>query len=128
MRPCSPIRQCLRPECLLSKFTPRFNSSISAIRMSPFQNSRRDQRIPKKKILVKRSCQIGEVLIGLVLDSGDIQPLLKKNCWYFEWFSEPSFIRSFFLCHEVLDMSQIATAFRRISPPSFSQSRSQQHG
>ena len=40
----------------------------------------------------------------------------KRNYSPFEWFSKSSFIRSFPLCQEVLDISQITTAFHRISP------------
>ena len=35
----------------------------------------------------------------------------KRNCWPIEWFSKSSFIRSSPICQEVLDISQIATAF-----------------
>ena len=60
--------------------------------------------------LVKLSCQIGEVLPGLVLKSGDIKPLLQKDYWPSEWFSKSSFMRSFPICQKVLDISQIVIA------------------
>ena len=44
------------------------------------------------------------------------------NYGTFEWFSESSFIWSFPVRYEVLDISQIAKAFHRTRPPSLIQS------
>ena len=38
------------------------------------------------------------------------------NYWPLEWFSESPFVRSLPICQEVLDMSQRAIAFHRITP------------
>ena len=51
----------------------------------------------------------------------------KRYFWPFEWFSKSSFKRSFPVCQVVLDISLIATAFHRISPPFFIQSWLQQY-
>ena len=39
----------------------------------------------------------------------------KRNYWAFEWFSKSSFTRSFPVCQEVLNISQMAIGFHRIS-------------
>ena len=41
----------------------------------------------------------------------------KRYCWPFEWFSTSSSVRSFTVCQEVLDISQMAIAFHRVSRP-----------
>ena len=46
----------------------------------------------------------------------------KRHHWPFEWFSKSSFARSFPIGQEVLDVSQIATAFHKVWPPPFIQS------
>ena len=54
------------------------NSSLSATIMSPFQIPLRSTHF-RRIIQVKRSCQIGEALTGLVKKSDDIQPWHPKG-------------------------------------------------
>ena len=46
----------------------------------------------------------------------------KRHYWPFEWFSKSFLARSFPIGQEVLDVSQIATAFHKVWPPPFIQS------
>ena len=104
MRPCFPISQCLRLEYVLPKFLPRF------------KHIRRIQTVLAK--LVKPclvSCRNRMIF----------NHCPKRNHWPFECFSESPFIKSFPICQEVLDISQIAKACHRIKPPFFVQTRLQ---
>ena len=64
MRPSFPISRYPLTLCPLSKFPTR-------------------SMYTQERFLVKLSCQIDEVLIDLVLKSGDIQPLLQTELLVF---------------------------------------------
>ena len=55
------------------------NSSKSAVRMSPFSKFSPRSMHTEGIFQVKLSCQIGELLIDLVLVSDDIQPIAPKG-------------------------------------------------
>ena len=96
---------------------------MSATRKSPLQipsaNSVFPMNIPGKTFLPK--------LVGPWLVSCRNRLIFnhcpKRNLWSVEWFFESPFIRNFTLCQGVLNISQKAIAFHRISPPFFIQAR-----
>ena len=97
-------------------------SSKSAIRISAFQNLSEINSYPRKipgKTFLPSWWSLDEFSRWhrMILNRCS-----KRNYWPFEWFSESSFVRCLPICHEVLDILQIATAFHRISPPFFIQS------
>ena len=68
------------------------------------------------------------VLTGLVQKKGVMfNHCTRRNHWASEWFSESPFMKSFPICQEVLNISQIAVAFQRISEPYFIQAWLQKH-
>ena len=80
------------------------NSSISAIRISPFQIPPAINAYPWK-ILVILSYQIDEFLLNLLRILEGI-PLVHQMLWKsFEWFPKSSFIWSFPVCQDILDIS-----------------------
>ena len=104
-----------------SRFSSLRPKNISFPNFSP-----RSTHTPER-FRVGLSCQIDEFMIDLALKSDDIQPLLQKELWSFEWFSKSPFVRSFLFCQEVLNISQIAIALHRISPPFFIHASWQQY-
>ena len=50
----------------------------------------------------------------------------KRNHWSLDWFSKSPFILCFPILQEVLDITQVAVTFHRISPPFFIQAGLQQ--
>ena len=105
--PNFPAPQKLQP-CLLSRVSPQ------------------PTRI-RGTLLVRLSHQIGGALTGLSKKSDDVRPLRRTERSVLQMrFSESSFVRCFPICQEILNISQIAIAFHRISPPFFIQARLQQ--
>ena len=94
---------------------------MSDIRIS-FPNSHRDQLTAKKRKLWYFLAELTNYWLifwwgWLIFDQCS-----KRKNWPFEWFSKSSFVRCFPICQEVLDLSKIAMAFRRVWPPPFIQS------
>ena len=95
------------------------NSSMSATSISPLQNNHRDWCISDEY-----SCQncLAELVKPCLVSCRNriiFNHCTKRKFSTFKWFSESPFIRSFPICQEVLDISHIAIAFHRISPPCF---------
>ena len=102
-----PILQYQQSECHLSKFSP---------------SSKRNP----DRFLVVLSFRNDEFTLCLSLGVWEIfHQCAKWNNWSLKWFTESSFVRSFPVCQEILDISQMAIAFHRIWPPLFIQSRLQ---
>ena len=81
-----------------------------------------------ERFLVVLSFRIDEFSLCLSLGLWEVfLQCTRWNNWSFERFTKSSFIRSFPVCQEVLDISQIAMAFRRIWPPLIIQSGLQQY-
>ena len=96
MRPSPPIPQFLRPQCILSKFPPRFLHI---------------QKIYRARLLD----QIDVVSICLSQRQGDIH-CSKRYYWSVKWYSEPPFIGCLPIRQEILTVSQIAVTLHG-NPP-----------
>ena len=101
--------------------------NVCDLRLS-FPNSPRDERISEEYSRWNFLSKL--VKSGLVScrNRTILKHCSKRNVWTFRWFSESLFIRSFPICQEVLNISQIATAFHRVRPPCFFQAWLQQYG
>ena len=108
MRPSAPIPQCLRPECLFSRFPPRATHS-------------------QGKYLVRLSCRTDAVAQVFSRNRVIFIHCSKKYYWPFEWFSKSSLIRCLPIRQEILNISQIVAAFHGIRPPFLIQTRLQQY-
>ena len=111
MRPCFPIPQCLRPEYLISKF---------------LQRSLHSRGICLARLSYKNWWSL-DLFFFFCRDRKIFNHYSKMNHWALKWFSESPFMWSFPVCQEVLNISQIAIAFHRISPPFFIPARLRQY-
>ena len=107
MRPSPPILQCLRPECLLSRFLPC--------------------KMHNREIFLTRLLlQTDAVATGLFAENRVILGhYSKRYYWSAQWHSEPPFIWCLPNRREILNVSQMAVAFHRIRPPFVTQTRLQ---
>ena len=97
------VHLCLLPKYILPKFTPRLSQFPGILQL-------------------ELSFQICLSLAWSHAEFGKMfNHCSKRNHWTFEWLPESPFIWSFHICQEVLDISQIAIAFHRISRPFFIQ-------
>ena len=103
MRPSFPILECLQPDFLFSKFTPRLMQKGKICWQNFLAKLMKSRQV---------SCRYRIIF----------NHRTKRNYWPFEWFSKSSFIRCFPISKEVLDISQIAISFHTIGPPPFIQS------
>ena len=109
MRPSFPTPQCLQPVCHPSKLSPR------------------TKRI-RGTIQVKLCFQSDGFLTGFFeemvyfLNQGT-----KRNDWSFTWFSKTPLVWSLPIRQEILNVSQISTAFHGICPPFSIQTPLQQY-
>ena len=101
MSPSAPILQCLRPQCLFSRFPPRATHSQGIY-------------------LVRLSCRTDAVAQVFTRNRVIFNHCSKKYYWSFKWFSESPLIRCLPIRQEILNISQIAAAFHGIRPPTIS--------
>ena len=104
MRPSFPIRQCLRPQCLLSRFSPRTKQNRGIF-------------------LVRLCCRTYAVTTSLGRKRVMFDHRAKRSYWSFEWFAESPVTQCFLIRQQILFVSQKAAALHGIRPPFFIETR-----
>ena len=106
MRPSAPIPQCMRPRCLLSRFSPR-NAYPRNIPGKTFGPNWCRQVFSRNRVIFDHRS--------------------KRNDWAIKWCSEPPFIGCLPIRQEILNVSQKAVTLQGIRPPCFIQTWLQQY-